>query len=301
MERQSELEIANYQDAWGKLYLHLARAVTRDFGIEGERLLREGIRNFGIDRGEAQRRDHLEAGLKLNMENLFGKGDLPGDPRFRRNKIRLTPQERLSETLVCPIAAMWRDMDGLALGRIYCEEFHHAKFGAYAPKSQTNLSQTLTQEGDQFCRFSVYLRPGNMTAEERREAFAEYDPDYRPEKVKPLRELSMREGFTVLCVKIFHHIGHTLLEGGLEGGVPKAEACLVGAAQAFGEDFAALLRDRAAALNRPFDRAFALANAPVDFEAGDFGRTVWALYADKRPEACFKQGFYPAFGIPLAG
>ena len=293
MERHTELEIANYQDAWAKLYLHLARAVVRDFGIEGEVRLREGIRNFGIDRGRAQRAEHKAAGLKLNMENLFGKGDLPGDPRFRRNKIRLTPQERLSETLVCPLAVMWRDMDGLRLGRIYCEEFHHAKFGAYAPKSQTNLSQTLTQEGDQFCRFSIYLRPGNMTEEERREAFAEYDPDFKPENVKALHELTVRQGFTMLCVKIVYHIGHVLLETWGE----KGAACLSGAIREFGADFADMLRQRAAALHQPFDRAFAQANAPLDFSPADHGHTVWALYADKRPEKLFVAALYPAFGI----
>ena len=113
MTRETELEIANYQDAWSKLYLHLARAVDQQFGLEAEPLLRQAVRQFGIDRGLAQREKHKKAGLKLNMENLFGHGDLPGDPRFRRNKIRLTEQERFSETLVCPIADMWRKMESI--------------------------------------------------------------------------------------------------------------------------------------------------------------------------------------------
>lgn len=295
MTRETDLEIANYQDAWAKLYLHLARAVTRDFGIDGEQLLRVAVRQFGIDRGLAQRRDHLAAGLKINMENLFGKGDLPGDPRFRRNKIKLTAQERFSETLVCPIASMWREMDGLALGRLYCEEFHHAKFGAYAPKSQTNLSQTLTQEGDQFCRFSVYLRPGNMDAEERREAFAEFDPDFRPEKVRELPPVTAHDGFTMLCVRIVQNIAHVFLERYGEAG----EASLRAAIRAFGEDFSAFLKARAGSLNKPFDLAFARANSPVDFAPGGPGAAIWALYDDARPKRLFDEEFYPAFGIPF--
>lgn len=293
MTRETDLEIANYQDAWAKLYLHFAKAVVRDFGIDGERLLRQAVRQFGIDRGVAQRKNHLAAGLKLNMENLFGKGDLPGDPRFRRNKIRLTSQERFSETLVCPIASMWREMDGLVLGRLYCEEFHHAKFAAYAPKSQTNLSQTLTQEGDQFCRFSVYLRPGNMTAEERKEAFAEFDPDFRPENVKPLAPVTAHDGFTMLCVRIVQNIAHVFLEQYDEAG----ERCIRGAIRAFGEDFSAFLKGKAASLNKPFDLAFARANAPIDFEADGPGAAIWALYDDIRPKRLFEEEFYPAFGI----
>lgn len=294
MTRETELEIANYQDAWSKLYLHLARAVDQQFGLEAEPLLRQAVRQFGIDRGLAQREKHKKAGLKLNMENLFGHGDLPGDPRFRRNKIRLTEQERFSETLVCPIADMWRSMDGLRLGRLYCEEFHHAKFGAYAPHSQTNLSQTLTQN-DSFCRFSVYFRPGNLTEEERREAFAEFDPDFSPEKVKPLEPVSAQEGFTMLCVRIIQNIAAAMLDAYQERG----EACIRGALRVFAEDFAAHLKTRAAALNKPFDRAFVIANTPLDFAPHGPGAAIWACYSDPRPRKLFEEEFYTAFGFPF--
>ena len=295
MQREKELEIANYQDTWAKLYLHLAKAVDRDFGIEGEWELRRAVRQFGIDRGLAQREQHLKAGLKPNMTNLFGKGDLPGDPRFRRNKIKLNPQERFSETLVCPIASMWRDMDGMRLGRLYCEEFHHAKFSAYAPKSQTNLSQTLTQEGDQFCRFSVYLRPGNMDAEERREAFEEYDPEFDPAKVKELPPVSAQQGFTMLCVRIIQNIAHFTLERFGEAG----EACIRGALRAFAADLAEMIAARAASLNRPFDLDFVSSNVPLDFAPDGPGNAIWELYEDIRPRKLFEEEFYQACGIPF--
>jgi hypothetical protein len=162
MKRNDELKIMNLQDSWTKLYYYLAKNLVEMFGIEGEQALREGIRNFGVDRGTTLRKEHLKSGLQPNLKNLFTYGDLPGDPRFRRNKIELTPQTRFSETLVCPMASLWKEMGGMNLGRIYCEEFHHAKFSAYAPHTQVNLTKTLTQDGDEFCRFSVYLRPANL-------------------------------------------------------------------------------------------------------------------------------------------
>jgi hypothetical protein len=63
--------------------------------------------------------------------------------------------------LECTFFNVWRDYpDSQQIGRIYCEEVHHEIFGAYDPKTQINLSQTLTQ-GDDRCRFSIYLRPAN--------------------------------------------------------------------------------------------------------------------------------------------
>ena len=285
MDRQEELRINRYQDAWSKLYLHLARTVTETFGIEGEQLLRQGIRHFGVDRGRAQRENHMRAGLKPNLLNLFSKGDLPGDPRFRRNKIKLTEQERLSETLVCPIAAMWRSMDGLALGRIYCEEFHHAKFGAYAPKAQINLSQTLTQEGDIFCRFSVYLRPGNMDAAERKEVFTAYDSAYQPERAAELDPVPFKEGFATLCIKLYQHIAAVVL--GAKG--KEGEAALCAAGLAFVEDLRAQLKDFACQLNRPLDNAFLEEHIPFSEPSASHDASVWALYTDARPQTLFAQ------------
>lgn len=283
MNAQDLLRVNNYQDTWAKLYLHLARTLCTQFGVEGEALLREGIRCFGIDRGLAQRANHVAAGLKPNLENLFSKGDLPGDPRFRRNKIKLTEYERLSETLVCPIADMWRNMDGLSLGRIYCEEFHHAKFSAYAPHSQTNLSQTLTQEGDVLCRFSVYLRPGNMDAEERVTTFTAYDPDYSPAVCTPLPTISVQEGFATLCIKLWQHLVHQTLCAKGEAG----QTCGMDAARAFVADMRPFLAQRAERLNEPFDAAFRAANLPFAANPTPHETSLWALYPDTRPQKLF--------------
>ncbi|UCF94393.1 MAG: L-2-amino-thiazoline-4-carboxylic acid hydrolase [Desulfobacterales bacterium] len=151
-------------DLTAKMYYYLARGLGEAFGLEGDAALRRGIRRFGRERGLRLRRQHLEQGLEINMSNLFTHYDLPSDDRFRRNKIELSDQTRLSETLVCPFHDVWQGYpDGNRIGRIYCEEVHHAIFGGYDPAVQTNLSTTLTQ-GDDRCRFAVYFRPSNQLA-----------------------------------------------------------------------------------------------------------------------------------------
>jgi hypothetical protein len=146
------------------MYYYLARGLCQSFGDEGDGALRRAIRRFGRERGLRLRQQHLERGLEISMNNLFTYYDLPSDDRFRRNKIELTDQTRLSETLVCPFHDVWNSYpEGNKIGRIYCEEVHHAIFGAYDEAVQTNLSTTLTQ-GDDRCRFAIYFRPGNKVA-----------------------------------------------------------------------------------------------------------------------------------------
>ncbi|CAB1080411.1 hypothetical protein D1AOALGA4SA_8092 [Olavius algarvensis Delta 1 endosymbiont] len=155
-----EVHLQNLMDLQAKLYYYLARGLLH-FGVEGEAAVRRAIRRFGRERGLELRKQHLAQGLEINMHNLFTHYDLPGDARFSRNKIELTEQTRLSETLECTFFNVWQDYpDGNSIGRIYCEEVHHEIFGAYDEAVQTNLSQTLTQ-GDDRCRFSIYFRPAN--------------------------------------------------------------------------------------------------------------------------------------------
>jgi|GEM_PF-1352762 len=164
-EIPAEEHLQRMMDLQAKMYYYLGRGLVNEFGLEGEAAVRRAIRRFGWERGLEQRREHLARGLKINLYNLFTCYDLPGDSRFRRNKIELTEETRLSETLECTFFNVWSKYpDGNRIGRIYCEEVHHQIFGAYDEAVQTNLSQTLTQ-GDDRCRFSIYFRPANKIAE----------------------------------------------------------------------------------------------------------------------------------------
>ena len=163
-ETSLEEQLQALVDLQAKMFYYLGRGLLA-FGIEGDAALRRAIRRFGRARGLQMREDHQAAGLDINLYNLFTYYDLPDDARFKRNKIELTAETRLSETLVCTFYNIWTQYpDGAKIGRIYCEEVHHEIFGGYDEAVQTNLSQTLTQ-GDDRCRFSIYLRPANRVPE----------------------------------------------------------------------------------------------------------------------------------------
>ena len=79
----------------------------------------------------------------------------------------------------------------------------------------------------------------------------------------------------------------------------RGEACMRAAVREFAADFAGYLKARAAALGRSFDRAFAVANTPLDFAPDGPGAAIWACYSDPRPRKLFEEEFYSAFGIPF--
>ncbi len=286
MTKMEEIIIGNLQDCWSILYEELADGIVRTAGIEGEQALREGIRKYGIERGTKMRQRHQELRMKLNLENLFTYFDLPSDPRFKREKISLNPQQRLSYTLTCPIADQWIRDGKKALGRIYCEEFHHACFGAYAPKSQTNLAKTLTEDGDNYCCFSVYLRPGNMNEEERREAFAEYDPQYSQPENMSYDLGTHKEGYNRLSVLIIRFIADQALESLGDIGEESVICALRGAA----DHISSFLKGRADALDCACDQDFLEKNMPLSL---DFERDLlWQECENEKLRDLVKKYYY---------
>ena len=203
----NEMQIMNLADHYTLLYAFLGKSLLEQCGEKGERALREGTRRFGRDRAEALRARHLDANVKINMHSLFAVGaDLPPDPRFKRELQELNPQERVSHTLYCPMAALWKEYGVMEIGRIYCEEFHRACYGHYAfGYTKVNLAKTQTQPEDEYCAFNVVLRPDTLPEELRAVCFEEYDPEYSG-PVKQLAQAQGKSGFGTLFIKLYFHI-----------------------------------------------------------------------------------------------
>ena len=164
-----EDSVARMGEIWAKLYYHLAREFAA-LGSEGEAALRRGIRNFAQDRGEAMRRVAEERGLPLTLETLMrnppeGVHDMPfakicqealknfPDVKIDRSK----PLPSYSAEGFCAYAAWWAQYpDGLALGKIYCDEFHHVRNQAFNPKLRIDMVQYITR-GDPKCLLRSYF------------------------------------------------------------------------------------------------------------------------------------------------
>lgn len=280
--------IMNLADGYTLLYGYIVKNVLDRFGEAGEKAVREGTRRYGRDRAMVSRQKHLEANAKINMENLFSLyHDLPGDPRFRREKQRLNPQERVSHTLICPMADLWKEHGQMAIGRIYCEEFHPACYSTYAyGYTQVNLAKTLTQEGDEYCAFNVVLRPENLPPDLKPLCFEEYDFNYQKPQF-PQVDISAKQGFTLLSTKLYFYLLDEITAQLGNEGEKAVERGLLDLAAAL----AKLLKDSAAEYGRELDEAYIEDNVPLTLKAA-FDE-MWAPYEGQGAKQRLERYFFP--------
>lgn len=278
--------IMDLSDNYTLLYSFLGRSLIDRFGVEGERALREGTRRYGRDRGEASRRRHEALNVKINMKSLFSVGgDLPPDPRFRRELQELNPEERVSHTLVCPMADIWKAYGEAKLGRIYCEEFHPACYSHYAfDYGHVNLAMTLTQEKDEYCDFNVVLRAENLPDELKPLCFAEYDPGYVEPEVNP-PAASGKSGFECISVKLYYYILEAVLEQFGEAGWDAMAEAMVKMAQ----DGAARAKRTAEQYERPFDEQIIYDTYPLTLDREK--TSFWDGYTSHRAVERFEETF----------
>lgn len=175
MYNLDEIKLQNQQDCLSKMYMELAKSICESTGKKAEGIIREAVRRYGADRGKELKEKHLNKGIKTNLMSLFTEScECSNDPRFRKNIIEQNEQVRLWEIYTCPMADMWNKSGKSKLGSFYCEECTHALVSAYTDgKGQTNLSNILICERDNFCRFSVYFRPANLSEEKRKLCFGD--------------------------------------------------------------------------------------------------------------------------------
>lgn len=268
--------VMNLGDVYTLLYGFVAGTMIRRLGLDGESAVREATRQFGYDRAEATRKRHLEVHAKINMLNLFTLfHDLPSDPRFRRELQEINPQERVSHTLVCPMADIWTEYGQKEIGRIYCEEFHPACYRHYAfDEAQVNLAATLTQDGDEYCDFNVILRPENLPDDLKPICFAEYDPYYR-EPVIPHTETDGKTGFALLSVKLYYYLLKcAVLDLGEDGLLAVQEGL-----NQLADAVAGLFLKRAAEDGLTVDGKFVSDNLPLDLDTKR-DKAIWAEYGE---------------------
>lgn len=285
-EEQCIMDLA---DNYTLLYSFLGRSLIDAFGVAGEKALREGTRRYGRDRGEASRKMHESLDVKINMQSLFSVGgDLPPDPRFRRELQELNPDERVSHTLVCPMADIWKAYGEAYIGRIYCEEFHPACYSHYAfDYGHVNLGMTLTQEKDEYCDFNVVLRAENLPDELKPKCFAEYDPGYVTPDVHPAAACG-KSGFESISVKLYYYI----LEAALEQFGEAGWDAMCTAMEKMAVDAAARARNTAEKYDRPFDEQLIFDTYPLTMDRSK--TKLWDNYTGHEAVERFMHSFVPA-------
>ena len=181
MTRHEKIPCDNQaQDRWSYGYLAMAGALCEQFGLPGRAAVRDAVRLYGSVLGR-RRREFLEKnGRKPHLANVFDHGGpLPCGERTDKEWVRTSAQEVFVNVSSCPCAACWNAAQGAETGKMFCEEFYPAYlFAAASPAAQVNVGRELVNEGDTFCRLSVYFRPANLPEEERGVYFEEFDPSH---------------------------------------------------------------------------------------------------------------------------
>ena len=148
-----------FGDLYAKLYIYMVKEFKDAFGQDGLEAAKRALIRLGHDRGRELRKKHEELGIPITVQSLFEYYDLPSDPRFKRNSIKLTENVRFSQTLVCPYQVTWRRItpDDPELWSAYCDTIHQAIFEGYIDDVTCDLPLLLTK-GDTYCQFEVYRR-----------------------------------------------------------------------------------------------------------------------------------------------
>lgn len=290
MYKVEENQIINLDDSYTLIYPFLVRNILDACGEKGEAAVREGTRRYGKDRALTLREKHIKMNVKINMKSLFTVGaDLPPDPRFKRELQELNSQERVSHTLHCPMAALWKKYGAMDIGRMYCEEFHFACYNEYAyGYTQVNLAKTQTQVGDEYCAFNIVLRPENLPDELKPICFEEYDPSYVKTEIN-IPQAYGKAGFGTLWIKLYYHLLCTASEFLGEDGV---NAVIKGLEEA-AKDAAMRLKKSAKEQNLVLDKEFVDLNYPLALNPDD--EPMWETYNKCDAKELVKKYFYPIF------
>lgn len=282
-----QLETIHLQDSYTIMYALLSREILKELGNVGDEIVREATRRYGRDRGRKRREKHLQLGVKINMHSLFAVcSDLPPDPRFRRDRLLLTEEERNSHTLVCPMAHVWEQYGAKEIGRIYCEEFHRACYQEYAyGMTQVNLARTLTEDGDQYCDFHIVLRKANVPQNLKSKCFPEFDPGYTQPAID-VAPADGKSGFSSLCIRVYYYMLEVLVEKCPE----EAEKIMTNALHIWAEDTYKRLTQQACELGEDltfqfWDRHFPL-YANIDSDP------LWMEYDNYGAKELLRREFY---------
>ena len=252
MER-AVLEADNLARGNHLIYMYLARDLIRAYGIDGEAAVRKGLVAYATVRGSYLRRTHMALGMKTNLKNHYYYNANPYQgSSIQENIGHVTEEEDVRTVDKCMFPEDLAARGERKLAIMYCEEVHPPLWQSYAPTAIVNLGKHLSQEGSKACLFDVFLRPGRMTPEQRKECFEAYDPDFKGDRREEYPFLSDKEGGMFKVVIMFTELYRVAV--GTFG--PAAREVIRSAANAFLDDYLACIRQTAETLDLPLDDDF---------------------------------------------
>ncbi|MFQ5762161.1 MAG: L-2-amino-thiazoline-4-carboxylic acid hydrolase [Candidatus Bathyarchaeia archaeon] len=146
--------------AWGWVHMYLTRPLEK-YGVKGEVIIRKGLREFGIFRGEEMRKWHESEGLPINMESLARYWDAASVfviMDAMKAEGTFTPYHVKFPVRSCILHDVWKEEGFQAGGYRYCDEIHHEVTKAYHKDGVCEIHENMNK-GDEFCGFQFVQVP----------------------------------------------------------------------------------------------------------------------------------------------
>jgi len=147
--------------ASGWFYMEAARALTEDFGAEGERTVRRWLRRWGQWRGRELRKGHMALGLPINVETLCKNWDSAAatyhlmdewvkEGSWHPGNVKVPVKKG---ECACPVSEPWRESDFWLWGHVLCDEFHIQFVRGYHPDAVVVIPECIMKRDDA-CTFN---------------------------------------------------------------------------------------------------------------------------------------------------
>lgn len=144
-----------------KLFAAIADEVIRQFGEEGEKAIREGVRKFGETRGKNIAANVEGAGLEKVLTNYLPYYDMERSKLFVYETN--CSEDRIEQKFYqCPFAHAWIEDGNQKIGKLYCEEIDDAIAKGYDSKLQC-VSQQRLLNGDECCHLLFEYTDSDQT------------------------------------------------------------------------------------------------------------------------------------------
>lgn len=293
MKEVSVIQADNITLGLTLIHLYFAKGIIDQYGIDGDSAVRKSLVKYATVRGEALRKVHMSLGMKTNLKNMFYYGSNPySEASFVNHMGHVTEQEDVRETSYCPLADEIIKRGQQYLATTYCEEVHPPLWQSYAPTAIVNLGKTLSQVGGTKCTFDVFLRPGRMTAQQRKECFEEYDPDFKGDRRDEYKVPRSKPGNcaqAVIMICSYYTKCRELLDDGVV-------AVFEDALEQWREDYVACLKKSAQEQGVAFDWEFCDKNNIFEREVD---QDPWDEYGNEEIKQFVKVNLYDKFATEV--
>ncbi|EZH66677.1 hypothetical protein DH09_12225 [Bacillaceae bacterium JMAK1] len=136
-------------------FAQIAKQVVDQFGEQGKDAIREGVRRFGLQRGEniANRAEHL--GYDNTIEHYLSNYDMGRSDLFEFDTT--IHAENIDQTFTkCPFGQQWADENMHEYGILYCEMIDPSIAKGYNKDFEVDHPKFILKEG--VCQFDFKLK-----------------------------------------------------------------------------------------------------------------------------------------------